>query len=119
VLAVKACDGDMPVLNCSSYDYTINILHAWYQLGSFPYSCGRHHATGPSACPAFDAKSKIVSKCQDYKECSISLSEPLSGQSCGSAKRQLEVFYQCTSRNLKSELTNFCLGVLNTYIKLR
>ena len=108
MFAVKACDSNMLALNCSSYDFTINILHAWYHLGSFPHSCGQQHTTTVSSCPAFDAKNKVVSKCQDYRECRIPVSESLSGESCPSAARQLEVFYQCTSRNLKSKF-NFSL----------
>ena len=109
VFVAKTCDGNTLALNCSSYDFTINILHAWYHVGSFPNSCG---TTTASSCPAFDAKSKVASKCQDYRECHIPVSESLSGQSCPSATRQLEVFYQCTSRNLKSE---FKLNVVNNH----
>ena len=108
VLAVKACDGDALALNCSSYNYTINILHAWYQLGSSPYSCGQRHSTMASSCAAVDAKSVVVSKCQDYKECSISVSKSLFGDcASGAVRRQLEVFYQCTNRNIKSMLILF------------
>ena len=108
MFAGKACDSNMLALNCSSYDFTINVLHAWYHLGSFPHTCGQQHATAVSSCPAFDAKSKVVSRCQDYRECRIPVSESLSGESCPSAARQLEVFYQCTSRNVKSKF-NFSL----------
>ena len=103
MLAVKACDEDVIALDCSSSDYTINILHAVY--GSFPYSCGQQSTT--TTCPALDAKSKIASMCQDYKECRVTVSGSLFGYSCpnGPAKRQLEVFYQCTSTNIKSEFT--------------
>ncbi|KAJ7371128.1 hypothetical protein OS493_027816 [Desmophyllum pertusum] len=52
VLAVKACDEDVIALDCSSFDYTINILHAVY--GSFPYSCGQQSTT--TTCPALDTK---------------------------------------------------------------
>lgn len=112
MFAVKACDSDVLSLNCTSFDYTINIVYAWYQLGSFPYICGQHHNTMASSCPAFDAKNKVVSKCQDYKECSVSVSGSFFGHSCpsGPVRRQLEVFYQCTSRNVKSMFyLTYCL----------
>ncbi|KAJ7376418.1 hypothetical protein OS493_034695 [Desmophyllum pertusum] len=76
VLAVKACDEDVIALDCSSFDYTINILHAVY--GSFPYSCGQQSTT--TTCPALDTKIAQM----------------------GPAKRQLEVFYQCTSTSIKT-----------------
>ena len=103
VLAGKGCDGDTVVLNCSSSAYTIDILHASY--GSYPYSCGQQYTS--IKCPVLDVKSDIATKCQDYKECHISLSGSLFGYSCPNnpARRQLEVFYQCTSRNIKSKLS--------------
>ena len=101
MLTAKSCDADVIALDCSSTDYTINILHATY--GSFPYSCGQQLTS--TTCSAVDVKSKIVSKCQDYKECHFSVSGSLFGYSCpnGPARNQLEVFYQCTSRNVKSK----------------
>ena len=103
MFATKACDGDIIALDCSSTRYTINILHATF--GSFPYSCGQQHTS--TMCSALDVKNKVVLKCQDYKECRFSVSRSLFGYSCssGPAKTQLEVFYQCTSRNLKSTFT--------------
>ncbi|KAL9956765.1 hypothetical protein ACROYT_G038297 [Oculina patagonica] len=100
VFTAKSCDGDVIALDCSSTDHTINILHAAY--GTFPYSCGQQHTS--ATCAALDVKSKIVSKCQDYKVCRFSVSGSLFSYSCpgGPARRQLEVFYQCTSRNIKT-----------------
>lgn len=103
MLAGKGCDGDTLALDCSSSAYTINILHASY--GSYPYSCGQQYTS--IKCPVLDVKSDIVTKCQDYKECRISLSGSLFGYSCPNniARGQLEVFYQCTSRNIKSKFS--------------
>ena len=104
VLAGKGCDGDTVILNCTSSAYTVNILHASY--GSYSYSCGQQYTS--IKCPVRDVKSDIVTECQDYKECRISLSGgSLFGYSCpeNPAKRQLEVFYQCTSRNIKSKFS--------------
>lgn len=101
VLTAKSCDGNVIALDCSSTAFTINILHAAY--GSFPYSCGQPYTS--ATCAALDVKSKVVSKCQDYKVCHFSVSGSLFSYSCqnGPARRQLEVFYQCTSKNIKSK----------------
>lgn len=98
--AEKACDGDFLALNCSGYKYTINILHATY--GSFPYTCGQQ-VSSPS-CPPVDVKSKVVSMCQDFKECHIPVKGALFDYNCskGSETRQLQIFFQCTSRNIRT-----------------
>lgn len=100
VFAAKACSGDKLALNCSSYDYTINIVLAWYQTS---HSCAQNLSTEVSSCRPFDAKETIVTHCQDYKECHITLSESLFNYTCGFERPQLKVFYQCTSKNLKSK----------------
>lgn len=107
VLAVKGCDEDTIALNCSSSAYSINILHASY--GSYPYSCGQQYTS--IKCPVLDVESDIATKCQDYKECHISLNGSLFGYSCPNnhARGQLEVFYQCSSRNIKSKLSLICI----------
>ena len=106
-------------LDCSGYQNAINILHAWYQIGSFPFSCGQHHNYSSStSCPAVDAMGEVVSKCQDYKKCLITVSESsFPGQSCARVRRQLEVFYQCNSTNVKSKMSSFLLlkSLLSTY----
>ncbi|XP_068761278.1 uncharacterized protein [Montipora capricornis] len=102
VLSTTACDGEELALNCSGYDNTINILHAWYQIGSYPFSCGQRHNSNASSCQAFNAMNEVVSRCQDYEECFISVSSSSFGQSCSGVRRQLEVFYQCTSTNIKT-----------------
>ncbi|CAH3164351.1 unnamed protein product [Porites evermanni] len=99
VLTAKVCSGDMLALNCSSYDYTINILHAWYQTS---HSCAQNRSTEVSSCPPFDAKETIVTHCQHYKECHITLSQSLFNYTCGFERPQLKVFYQCTSKNHKT-----------------
>lgn len=100
MIAAKGCSGDLLALNCSSYDYTINILHAWYQTS---HSCAQNLSTEVSSCHPFDAKETIVTHCQDYKECHITLIESEFNYTCGSERSQLKVFYQCTSKNLKSK----------------
>ena len=101
-------------LDCSGYQPTINILHAWYQIGSFPFSCGQHHNYSSStSCPAFDAMGGIVSKCQDYKKCLITVNESsFPGQSCARVRRQLQVFYQCNSNNAKSKKVIFFIAAI-------
>lgn len=108
VFAVKACDGSALTLNCSVYENTINILHAWYHLGYSPNSCGRPDSSLSPVCSAFDAKNIVTSKCQDYRECHIFVNGSLFGHSCPGVTLQLEVFYQCTSTNLKSKFTSSC-----------
>ena len=114
-----ACDGEVFALDCSGYQNTINILHAQYQIGSFPFSCGQHHNYSSStSCPAFDAMGGIVSKCQDYKKCLITVNESsFPGQSCARVRRQLEVLYQCNSTNVKSKMSSISLlqSLLLTY----
>jgi len=104
VLSGTACDGEVLALDCSGYQNTIHILHARYQIGSFPFSCGqRHNYSSSTSCPAFNATGEIVSKCQDYKKCLITVNESsFPGQSCARVRRQLEVFYQCISTNVKT-----------------
>lgn len=119
MLSGTACDGEVLALDCSRYQNTINILHAWYQIGSFPFSCGqRHNYSSSTSCAAFDAMGEIVSKCQDYKKCLITVNESsFPGQSCARVRRQLEVFYQCNSTNVKSKMSFFSLlqSLLSTY----
>ncbi|KAK2571862.1 Coagulation factor V [Acropora cervicornis] len=56
VLSGTACDGEVLALDCSGYQNTIHILHARYQIGSFPFSCGqRHNYSSSTSCPAFNA----------------------------------------------------------------
>ncbi|XP_067043518.1 uncharacterized protein [Acropora muricata] len=104
VLSGTGCDGEVLALDCSGYQNTINILHARYQIGSFPFSCGqRHNYSSSKSCPAFDAMGEIVSKCQDYKKCHITVNESsFPGQSCARVRRQLEAFYRCNSTNTKT-----------------
>ena len=111
VLSVTACDGEVLAVDCSGYQHAINILHAWYQIGSFPFSCGQHHNYfSATSCPAFDAMDAIVSKCQHYKKCLVTVNESsFLGQSCARVRRQLEVFYQCNSFNGKSKVSSFLL----------
>ena len=90
----------MLALNCSSSDYTINIVLAWYHTS---HSCAQNLSTEVSSCRPFDAKETIVTHCQHYKECHITLSESVFNYTCGSERPQLKVFYQCTSKNLKSK----------------
>lgn len=106
VLSGTACDGEILPLDCSGYQHTINILHARHQIGSFPFSCEPHHNYSSStSCPAFDVLGEIVSKCQDYKKCLVTVNESsFPGQSCARVRRQLEVFYQCNSTNVKIEV---------------
>ncbi|KAK2571661.1 Coagulation factor V [Acropora cervicornis] len=86
------------------YQNTISILHAWYQVDSFPFSCGqRHDYSSSTSCPAFNAMGEIVSKCQGYKKCLISVSDSsFPGHSCAKVRRRLEVFYQCNSLHDKT-----------------
>ena len=107
MLSGTACDGEVLALDCSGYQNTIHILHARYQIGSFPFSCGqRHNYSSSTSCPAFNATGEIVSKCQDYKKCLITVNESsFPGQSCARVRRQLEVFYQCISTNVKSKMS--------------
>ncbi|XP_068671805.1 uncharacterized protein [Montipora foliosa] len=111
VLSTTACDGEVLALTCSGYHNTINILHAWYQIGSYPFSCGQRHNSNASSCQAFNAMNEVVSRCQDYKECFISVSGSSFGQSCSGVRRQLEVFYQCTSTNIKSHTTKSSIQI--------
>ena len=119
MLSGTACDGEVLALDCSGYQNAINVLHAWYQIGSFPFSCGqRHNYSSTTSCPAFDALGEIKSKCQDYKKCLIIVSESsFPGQSCARVRSQLEVFYQCNSTNVKSKISSFPLlrSVFLTY----
>ena len=119
VLSGTACDGEVLALDCSGYQNTINILHARYQIGSFPFSCGqRHNYSSSTSCPAFNATGEIVSKCQDYKKCLVTVNESsFPGQSCARVRRQLEVFYQCISTNVKSKMSFFSMlqSLLSTY----
>lgn len=98
--AEKACDGDVLALNCSGYQYTIKILHATY--GSFPHSCGQQLSS--QSCPTVDVKSKVVTMCQDSKECDITVKKALFDYSCsnGPENHQLQIFYQCTSTNIRT-----------------
>ena len=109
MLSGTACDGEVLALDCSGYQNTINILHASYHIGSFPFSCGlRHNYSSSTSCPTFDALGVIVSKCQDYKKCLITVSESsFPVQSCERVRHQLEVFYQCNSTNVKSKMSSF------------
>lgn len=119
VLSGTACDGEVLALDCSGYQNTINILHAWYQVDSFPFSCGQSHDYSSStSCPAFDAMDKILSKCQGYKKCVISVSESsFPVQSCARVRRRMEVFYQCNSTNNRSKMSFSLLqSLLSTYI---
>jgi len=105
VLGGTACDGEVLALDCSGYQNTINVLHARYQIGSFPFSCGQHHNnySRSTSCPAFDALSQIKSKCQVYKKCLIIGRESsFPDQNCARVRCQLEVFYQCSSTNVKT-----------------
>ena len=119
VLSGTACDGEVIGLDCSGYQNTINILHAWYQIGSFPFSCGQsHNYSSSTSSPTFDAMGEIVSKCQDCKKCLITVSESsFPGQKSASVRSQLEVFYQCNSFNVKSKMPSFSLlqSLLLTY----
>ena len=120
MLSGTACDGEVLALDCSGYQNTINILHAWYQVDSFPFSCGQNHDYSSStSCPAFDAMDEILSKCQGYKKCLISVSESsFPVQSCARVRRRLEVFYRCNSTNNRSKMSSFSLlqSLLSTYI---
>ncbi|XP_044184843.1 uncharacterized protein LOC122964985 [Acropora millepora] len=120
VLSGTACEGEVFALDCSGYQNTINILHAWYQVDSFPFSCGQNHDYSSStSCPAFDAMDEILSKCQGYKKCLISVSESsFPVQSCARVRRRLEVFYRCNSTNNRSKMSSFSLlqSLLSTYI---
>lgn len=102
--AEKACDGDVLALNCSGYQYTIKILHATY--GSFPHSCGQQLSS--QSCPTLDVKSKVVTMCQDSKECDITIKKALFDYSCsnGPENHQLQIFYQCTSTNIRSKYSD-------------
>ncbi|XP_074638430.1 uncharacterized protein LOC141896935 isoform X2 [Acropora palmata] len=104
VYSGTACDGEVSALDCSGYQNTISILHAWYQVDSFPFSCGqRHDYSSSTSCPAFNAMGEIVSKCQGYKKCLISVSDSsFPGHSCAKVRRRLEVFYQCNSLHDKT-----------------
>ena len=111
VYSGTACDGEVSALDCSGYQNTISILHAWYQVDSFPFSCGqRHDYSSSTSCPAFNAMGEIVSKCQGYKKCLISVSDSsFPGHSCAKVRRRLEVFYQCNSLHDKSKMLSFSL----------
>ena len=103
-------------LDCSGYQNTINVLHARYQIGSFPFSCGQHHNnySRSTSCPAFDALSQIKSKCQDYKKCLIIGRESsFPDQNCARVRCQLEVFYQCSSTNVKSKKVIFFIAAIS------
>ena len=55
----------------------------------------------------------IVSKCQDYKKCLITVNESsFPGQSCARVRRQLQVFYQCNSNNAKSKKVIFFIAAI-------
>ena len=114
MLSGTACDREVLPLDCSGYQHTINILHARHQIGSFPFSCEPHHNYSSStSCPAFDVLGEIKSKCQDYKKCLITVNESsFPGQSCARVRRQLEVFYQCNSTNVKSKKVIFFIAAL-------
>ena len=102
VFADTACDRHYLMLNCSTSAYTINILYAYY--GSYPLSCGQGITN--VSCQGSDTKNVIISKCQDLKTCQVFVSGSMFAHNCpdGPVHRQLEVFYQCTSRNIRSML---------------
>ena len=99
-----ACEGKDVHLSCISYSSTINILHVFY--GSYPHSLVCH---GPnvasSACSSPAAATEIITDCQHYKSCNVTVDSTKFGQPCAvGVVPRLEVYYQCTSTTIKSNV---------------